>query len=257
MDKGMDGWMNRWAGRWMDGWTDDRQKRSKTQRGKEWKRKRKQSSWHQQPPQLRVLWEKSLKTWTFLWVPSLGTAWLSWQVHSRLKKAKKRYPLGWVLTYRLCRRFCFQTNLGRWQSSIPCTCTTEVLDLQAATAAKSLQSCPTLRPRRQQPTRLPRPWDSPGKNIGVIAISFSNAWKWKVKVKSLNRVQLFLDPMDCSLPGSSIHGIFQAKVLEWGAIAFLICKLSHIKSLIMLWISATHLFDFLFCPQPREKKAVF
>ena len=53
------------------------------------------------------------------------------------------------------------------------------------------------------------------------AISFSNAWKWKVKVKSLSHVWLStVDPMDCSLPGSSIHGIFQARVLEWGAIAF-------------------------------------
>ena len=52
-----------------------------------------------------------------------------------------------------------------------------------------------------------------------VAISFSNAWKWKVKVKSLSRVRL-RDPMDCSLPGSSIHEIFQARVLEWVAVAF-------------------------------------
>ena len=64
----------------------------------------------------------------------------------------------------------------------------------AATAAKSLQSCPTLRSHRRQPTRLPRPWDSPGKNTGGVAISFSNAWKWKVKVKSLSRVRLFATP---------------------------------------------------------------
>lgn len=121
--------MNRWAGRWMDGWMDDKQKKRKAQREEGWKRK--QSSWHQQPPQFKVLWGKSLKTWTFLWVPSLGTAWLSWQVHSRPSKAKKRYPLGWILICRLCRRFCFQTNLGRWKSSIPCSCTNEVLDLQA------------------------------------------------------------------------------------------------------------------------------
>ena len=75
------------------------------------------------------------------------------------------------------------------------------------------------RPYRRQPTRLPRPWDSPGKNTRWVAISFSNAWKWKVKVKSLSRVRLS-DPMDCSLPGSSVHGIFQARVLECGAIAF-------------------------------------
>ena len=61
--------------------------------------------------------------------------------------------------------------------------------LQCPAAAKSLQSCPTL----WQPMRLPRPWDSPGKNTGV-ASSFSNAWKWKVKVKSLSRVRLFVTP---------------------------------------------------------------
>ena len=52
----------------------------------------------------------------------------------------------------------------------------------------------SVRPHRRQPTRLPRPWDSPGKNTGVGAISFSNAWKWKVKVKSLSRARLFATP---------------------------------------------------------------
>ena len=126
----------------------------------------------------------------------------------------------------------------------------------------------SVRPHRWQPTRLPRPWDSPGKNTGVgchfllqcmtvksqsevaqscptprdpmdcsppgssvpgilqartlewVAISFSNAGKWKVKVKSLSKCLTLSDPTDCSLPGSSIHGIFQARVLEWVAIAF-------------------------------------
>ena len=59
----------------------------------------------------------------------------------------------------------------------------------AAAAAKSPQSCPTLWPQRWQPTRLPRPWDSPGKKLEWVAISFSNACKWKVKVKPLSRVQ--------------------------------------------------------------------
>ena len=52
----------------------------------------------------------------------------------------------------------------------------------------------SVQPHRRQPTRLPRPWDSPGKNTGVGAISFSNAWKWKVKVKLLSRVQLLATP---------------------------------------------------------------
>jgi len=74
----------------------------------------------------------------------------------------------------------------------------------AAAAAKSLQSCPTLcDPQRQQPTRLPRPWDSPGKNTGVGCHFLLQCMK--VKVKLLSHVWLS-DPMDCSLPGSSVHG---------------------------------------------------
>ena len=64
----------------------------------------------------------------------------------------------------------------------------------AAAAAKLLQSCLTLQTHRRQPTRLPCPWDSPGKNNGVGCISFSNAWKWKVKVKLLSCVQLLVTP---------------------------------------------------------------
>ena len=72
-------------------------------------------------------------------------------------------------------------------------------------------------PHRQQPTRLLCPWDSPGKNTGVGCHFLLQC----IKVKSESEVaQLCLtlsDPMDCSLPGSSIHGIFQARGLEWGA----------------------------------------
>ena len=91
----------------------------------------------------------------------------------------------------------------------------------AAAAAKSLQSCPTLcDPHRRQPTRLSRPWDSPGKNTGVGCHFLLQC----MKVKRENEVaQLCLtlsNPRDCSLSGSSAHGIFQARVLESGAIAF-------------------------------------
>ena len=78
----------------------------------------------------------------------------------------------------------------------------------------------SVRPHRWQPTRLPRPWDSPGKNTGVGC----HFLLWCMKVKSESEVAqsclTLSDPMDCSPPGSSIHGIFQARVLEWGAIAF-------------------------------------
>ena len=83
-----------------------------------------------------------------------------------------------------------------------------------------LQSCLTLRPQRQQPTRLPRPWDSPGKNTGVGCHFLLQCMKVKSESEIVQSCPTLRDPKDCSLPGSSIHGIFQARVLEWGAIAF-------------------------------------
>ena len=90
----------------------------------------------------------------------------------------------------------------------------------AAATAKSLQLCPTLQPHSQQPTRLPRPWDSPGKNTGVSCHFLLQCLKVKSESEVAQSYLTLSDPMDCSLPGSSIHGIFQARVLEWGAIAF-------------------------------------
>ena len=90
----------------------------------------------------------------------------------------------------------------------------------AATAAKSLQSCPTLYdPMDSSPPGSPVPQILQARTLEWVAISFSNAWKWKVKEVAQSYLTL-CDPMDCSLPGSSVHGILQARVLEWGAIAF-------------------------------------
>ena len=79
----------------------------------------------------------------------------------------------------------------------------------------------SVKPHGRQPTRLPRPWDSPGKNTGVGCHFLLQC----IKVKSQSEVTQLCptpsDSMDCSLPGSSVRGIFQARVLEWGAIAFL------------------------------------
>ena len=75
----------------------------------------------------------------------------------------------------------------------------------------------SVRPHRRQPTRHPCPWDSPGKNTRVGCHFLLQCVKVKVKVKLC---LTFHDPMDCSLPGSSVHRIFQARVLEWVAIAF-------------------------------------
>ena len=114
----------------------------------------------------------------------------------------------------------------------------------AAAAAKSIQSCLTLcDPIDDSPPGSPVPGILQARTLEWVAISFSNAWEWKVKVNSLSRVWLLATPwtaayqapppmgfsrrehwsgmplpspsMDCSTPGSSAHGIFQIGVLEW------------------------------------------
>ena len=85
----------------------------------------------------------------------------------------------------------------------------------------------SVRPHRRQPTRFPCPWDSPGKNTGVGCHFLLQCRKVKSKSEVAQSCPTLLDPMDCSLPGSSIHGIFQARVLEWGAIAFSDPKGNH------------------------------
>ena len=76
----------------------------------------------------------------------------------------------------------------------------------------------SVRPHGLQPTRLPRPWDYPGKNTGVGCHFLLQSVKVKSESEVTQSCPTLSDPMDCSLPGSSIHGIFQARVLEWGAI---------------------------------------
>ena len=76
-----------------------------------------------------------------------------------------------------------------------------------AAAAKSLQSCLThVRPHRWQPTRLPHPWDSPGKNTGVGCHFLLQCMKVKSESEATQSCLTLCDPMDCSLPGSSVHG---------------------------------------------------
>ena len=73
---------------------------------------------------------------------------------------------------------------------------------------------------RRQPTRLPRPWDSPGKNTGVGCHFLLQCRKVKSESEDAQSRPTLSDTIDCSPPGSSLHGIFQARVLGWGAIAF-------------------------------------
>ena len=78
----------------------------------------------------------------------------------------------------------------------------------------------SVRPHRWQPTRFPRPWDSLGKNTRVGCHFRLQCMKVKSQSEVAQSCPTLSNPMDCSLPGSSVHGIFQARVLEWGAIAF-------------------------------------
>ena len=84
----------------------------------------------------------------------------------------------------------------------------------------------SVRPHRRQPTRLPRPWDSPGKNTGVGCHFLLQCVKVKGESEVAQSCLTLRDPMDYRLPGSSVHGIFQARVLEWGAIAVM-SKFKH------------------------------
>ena len=86
-----------------------------------------------------------------------------------------------------------------------------------------------MRPHRRQPTRLLCSWDSPGKNTGVGCHFLLQCMKVKSDSEVAQSCPTLNDPTDCSLPGSSVHGIFQARVLEWGTIAFSLALLGYLK----------------------------
>ena len=64
----------------------------------------------------------------------------------------------------------------------------------------------SVRPQRWQPSRLPRPWDSPGKNTGVGCHFLPQCMKVKSESEVAQSCPTLCDPKDCSLPGSSVHG---------------------------------------------------
>ena len=113
--------------------------------------------------------------------------------------------------------------LGRVSDTSPGRYSTKI-----AAAAKSLQSCQTLcDPIDSKPIRLPHPWNSPGKNTGVGCHFLLQCMKVKSEREVAQSCPTLSDPMDCSPPGSSVYGISQARVLEWGAIAFSAIKIRH------------------------------
>ena len=120
----------------------------------------------------------------------------------------------------------------------------------------------SLRPHRWQPTRLPHPWDSLGKNTGVGCHFLLQRMKMKSQSEVVQSCPTLHDPRDCSLPGSSVHGIFQARVLEWGAIAFSRSTLClsvisrNLEKNILPWISVICIV-FLLTPELGRHKILF
>ena len=90
----------------------------------------------------------------------------------------------------------------------------------------------SVRPHRRQPTRLPHPWDSPGKNTGMGCHFLLQCMKVKRESEVAQSCPTLSDPMDCSPPG-----IFQARVLEWGAIAFSATSYMALNGLV--WVHLT------------------
>ena len=129
------------------------------------------------------------------------------------------------------------------EESISCRFCVDLTTISYAAVAAAVASVvsDSVRPHRRQPTSLPRPWDSPGKNTGVGCHFLLQRMKVKSQSEVAQSCPTLHDPMDCSLPGSSVHGIFQAKVLEWDAIAF-----SELFLILIVIFPSMVIFLFLF-----------
>ena len=147
---------------------------------------------------------------------------LRWNLY-RMKHTNNKCSVQWVVTHEILLYAKCQLRLETPQKvfSCPFLINLHTFVPSCEAAAKSLQSCPdSVWPHRRQPTRLPRPWESPGKNTGVGCHFLLQCMKVKSEREVAQLCPTLSYPMDCSPPGSSLHGIFQARVLEWGVIAF-------------------------------------
>ena len=132
---------------------------------------------------------------------------------------------NWVVVYRQWSVQNFSAHFDElWQSYLTILVTTlySFLLLFSQSQLLLLLSCFSrvrlVQHHRRQPTRLPLSWDSPGKNTGVGCHFLLQCMKVESESEVAQSCPTLPDPMDCSPPGSSVHGIFQARVLEWGAI---------------------------------------
>ena len=116
-----------------------------------------------------------------------------------------------------------------------------------------------VRPHRWQPTRLPRPWDSQGKNTGVGCQFLLQCMKVKSESEVAQSCPTLREPVDCSLPGSSIHGIFQARGLEWGAIAFSNDGIlfSHKKNEILPFTAIQMNLEYIILKSEKERQILY
>ena len=134
----------------------------------------------------------------------------------------KQVIIKYYLPHRFVVRITWAKSWNAFERSHGMHLAKSQISLTAA-AAKSLQLCPTLcDPIDSSPPGSPVPGILQARTLEWVAISFSNAWKWKVKIENevAQLCPTLRHTMNCSPPGSSVHGIFRARGLEWGAIAF-------------------------------------
>ena len=153
------------------------------------------------------------------WVAiSFSSTW-KWKINVKSLSCARLLETSWTAAYQAPLSMGFSRQ--EYWSGVPLPSPIWA----TAAAANLLQSCPILcNPIDGSLPGFPIPGILQARTLEWVAISFSNAWKWKVKVKSLSRVQLFVTPWIAAYQ-APVHGIFQARVLEWGAIAF--SDLSH------------------------------
>ena len=118
----------------------------------------------------------------------------------------KPYEIS-VFYWTLLDQYGSPSNIWKWFLHCCCCCVASVVS-------------DSVRPHRRQPTRLPRPWDSPGKSTGVGCHCLLQCMKVKSGSEIAQLCPALCDPTYCSPPGSSAHGVFQVRGLEWAATAF-------------------------------------